>query len=237
MVVFPSKDIAVNQALSAGRASKMSSLLWLKMMHNFYLDQNRMQAFETAVLSLQDAAFANPFFFTETEIQLLRREARALPFRQAQPLVGKNVYQDFSVCFPAPLENSFKMSALMLEQACHIIAREHQGLFESEVKINDFAAQNYPTHSRGIGIHKDGERYRNLVFIITLDGKSDLFVCSGREGSDRQVVPDEPGRLVMLPAPGLAFLDQADRRPLHGVDNVVGGRLSIGLRQEQDQSA
>ena len=207
------------------------------MMPDFLLDQSRLQVFRTAVLSLRDAAFASPFFFTKTEIQLLWHEARALPFRQAQHLVGEDIYQDFSICFPAPLKNSFKKVAQMLEQACQSMAREHQGLFESEVKINDFAAQNYPAHSRGIGIHKDGLRYRNLVFILTLDGKSDLFVCSDRAGKDRQLVPDQPGRLVILPAPGFAYLGQADERPLHGVDNVVNGRLSIGFRQERVQPA
>ena len=88
--------------------------------------------------------------------------------------------------------------------------------------------QNYPSHSRGIGIHKDGLRYRNLVFILTLDGQSELFVCSDRRGTDRQVVPDKPD-LVILPAPGLAYVEQEDQRPFHGVDNVVGGRLSIGF--------
>ena len=121
----------------------------------------------------------------------------------------------------------------MLEQACQSIARKEQSLFESEVKINDFAVQHYSVNSRGIGIHKDGLRYRNLVFIITLDGRSDLFICSDRKGTGRQIVPDEPGRLVILPAPGLAYMGQADQRPLHGVDNVVGGRLSIGFRQEK----
>ena len=202
-------------------------------MHDFHLDQKRMQIFATAVLSLRNAAFASPFFFTKTEIQLLWHEARALPFRQAQPRVGKDVYQDFSICFPAPLKNSFKSAAQMLEKACQSIAKEHEDLFESEVKINDFAVQNYPAHSRGIGIHKDGLRYRNLVFILTLDGQSDLFVSSDRDGNDRQIVPDEPGRLVILPAPGLAYVVQADQRPLHGVDNVVGGRLSIGFRQKR----
>ena len=38
---------------------------------------------------------------------------------------------------------------------------------------------------------------------------------------------------MILPAPGLAYVEQEDQRPFHGVDNVVGGRLSIGFRQER----
>ena len=142
MVALPWKDIVENQALSVVHASTMSSLFRLKMMHNFHLDQNRIEVFAKAIHSLLDAGFANPLFFAETEIQLLRREASALPFRKAQPLVGNGVYQDFSICFPAPLKNSFKLAAQMLERACKTIEQERQGLFESEVKINDFAVQS-----------------------------------------------------------------------------------------------
>ena len=118
MVALPWKDIVENQALSAVHASTMSNLFRLKMMRNFHLDENRVEVFAKAVHTLRDAGFANPLFFAETEIQLLRREASALPFRKAQTLVGKDVYQDFSICFPAPLKNSFKLVAQMLAATC-----------------------------------------------------------------------------------------------------------------------
>lgn len=202
-------------------------------MASFELDPDRCRIFETAVLSLRDARFTNPEFFSPPEIERLKQEALALPFRTARPVAGKTVHQDFRICFPAPLVGSFARMAQMLEAACGILSERHPGLFESDVIINDFAVQNYPAGSRGIGIHKDSLRYRNLVFIITLDGRSDLFICSDRQGSDRQTVADEPGRLVILPAPGLSFLNDPDSRPLHGVDGVTTGRLSIGFRQER----
>ena len=75
MVALLWKGIVENQDLSVVHASTMSSLFRLKMMHNFHLDRNRIGVFAKAVHSLQDAGFANPLFFAETEIQLLRREA------------------------------------------------------------------------------------------------------------------------------------------------------------------
>lgn len=202
-------------------------------MTNFHLDPERQQQFITAVLSLQHAAFAHPAFFSEAEISSLKQEALALPFRSARPVVGNGVHQDFDICFPAPLTGSFAKAAQLLSACCRAMSYATPGLFEDDVIINDFAVQNYPAGSKGIGIHKDGLRYRNLVFIITLAGQSDLFICSDREGSNRQIIADEPGRLVILPAPGLAFLGDPDNRPLHGVDNVTSGRLSIGFRQER----
>ena len=54
----------------------------------------------------------------------------------------------------------------MLGRPVKPLQKSVRSLFESEVKINDFAVQSYPAHSLGIGIHKDGLRYRNLVFIL-----------------------------------------------------------------------
>lgn len=202
-------------------------------MTSFHLDPDRQQTFAAAVRALHRARFSNPEFFSPAEISSLKQEALALPFRAARSVVGNGVHQDFEICFPAPLTGSFAKAADMLEAACKALAEEEPGLFEGEVRINDFAVQNYPAGSHGIGIHKDGLRYRNLVFIITLAGQSELFICSDREGSDRQLISDEPGRLVILPAPGLAFLAAPEERPLHGVDGVTSGRLSIGFRQER----
>lgn len=199
----------------------------------FHLDSDRQKIFATAVLSLQQAAFANPAFFSDAEISCLKQEALALPFRTARSVVGKGVHQDFDICFPAPLTGSFAKAAHLLQACCRTLSETSPGLFESDMIINDFAVQNYPAGSNGIGIHKDGLRYRNLVFIITLAGQSDLFICSDRDGADRQIVTDDPGRLVILPAPGLSFLGDPDNRPLHGVDGVTAGRLSIGFRQER----
>lgn len=202
-------------------------------MTSFDLTPDRQADFSSAVLSLRQAQFANPVFFSTDEVRQLKQDALTLPFRQARSVVGQGVHQDFQICFPAPLINSFAKAAQLLETACAALSATQPDLFEDNVHINDFAVQNYPAGSRGIGIHKDGLRYRNLVFIITLDGGSDLFICADRDGSDRQVIDDTPGRLVILPAPGLSFLADPAARPLHGVDAVSRGRLSIGFRQER----
>ena len=78
--------------------------------------------------------------------------------------------------------------------------------------------------------------YMNIVIIITLSGTSTLYGCTTREGAGRQVIDDSPGQIVLLAAPGFKGLASAADRPLHGVDNVTDGRLSIGLRSEQLKS-
>ena len=124
----------------------------------------------------------------------------------------------------------------MLEDGLNQVGRvltSPKPLFESEIKFTDIAAQHYPAQSRGIGIHKDGLRYRNVVVIITLAGASSLYGCDDREGAGRQIIDDTPGRLVLLAAPGFRGLAFPADRPLHGVDEIIEARLSLGLRCEQ----
>ncbi len=99
-------------------------------------------------------------------------------------------------------------------------------------QINDLAVQDYPAQSKGIGIHRDGLKYRQIVIIITLAGQSRLCLCQDRDGKGISVIDDSPGRLVLLSAPGFAGRDGDNGRALHFVDQVTDGRLSIGLRQE-----
>ena len=73
-------------------------------------------------------------------------------------------------------------------------------------------------------------KYRQIVVIITLDGASRLFTCADRQGSAKRRIDDRPGRLVLLSADGFAGRSGEDARPLHGVDRVSGGRLSLGFR-------
>ena len=102
--------------------------------------------------------------------------------------------------------------------------------FSIDFRFDDFAIQRYPPGSRGIGIHRDGLRYQHIVVIATLAGQSRLFVVPSRDGGQRRVIDDRPGRIVLLSAPGFAGRTGEEARAFHGVDRVQGGRLSLGLR-------
>ena len=71
---------------------------------------------------------------------------------------------------------------------------------------------------------------RGIVAIVTLEGGSRLFTCDDREGRNARTLDDRPGRIVLLSAAGFAGREAEDARPLHGVDRVTGGRLSLGFR-------
>ena len=203
-------------------------------MPKFALSPRRKQTMLDALIALETAphgAYAFPFFSPD-EIAALIRGCQKLNFRKAQSVVGKNVHQDFDVCFPAPRTHDFDRCASLLEAGFNACKAEVPDIFDDDILLNDFAVQHYPKNSTGIGIHRDGRRYRNIVCIINLAGSSQFFTCDERDGTGRQEIDDSPGQLVLLAAPGFRGLPEPEMRPLHGVDAIQSGRLSIGFRME-----
>ena len=173
-------------------------------------------------------------FLDDAEMRALRDWAGAQEFRKATPVIehkGRRVHQDFDVCFPAPRTGAFNALASLLENAINAAAAAMStSPLARDVALDDFAIQRYPPGSSGIGIHRDGKRYHGIVVIVTLDGDSRLFTCADRQGTGRRRVDDRPGRIVLLSAEGFARREGEDARPLHGVDRITGGRLSLGMR-------
>lgn len=181
-------------------------------------------------LAKPHARYVSCAFFHDDEIKAMIDATADLPFRPAQKIVGNGVIQDMDVCFPAPRISVYDDCASLLEEGVNHW-RYRADYLPQDIYLNDFAVQRYPLNSQGIGIHKDGLRYKMLVFIITLAGSSRLFYTNHRQGGKRYAINDTPGRLVILKAP--QFKDMADdERILHGVDRLAGGRLSIGFRHE-----
>ena len=173
-------------------------------------------------------------FLTKDEVTCLIKFAERQLFRSAQPNISyksNRVFQDFEICFPAPRIGAFDQFSYCLEKGLFQAGQMMTpSPFSTDFRFDDFAIQRYPPGSRGIGIHRDGLRYRHIVVIATLAGKSRLFSASSRDGGKRRVIDDRPGRIVLLSAPAFAGRTGEAARPLHGVDHVQGGRLSLGLR-------
>ena len=202
----------------------------------FAVTPERIAAMRRALarLSATDTRAVSLAFLDRGEIDALCDLAAAQSYRTATPSIkyrGNNVRQDFDVCFPAPRTGVFDRLATCLEtvigEACDTMPEPP---VTDRLRLNDFAIQRYPKNSCGIGIHRDGRRYRGIVAIVTLAGSSRLFTCDDRDGRNARALDDRPGRIVLLSAPGFAGREAEDARPLHGVDCVTGGRLSLGFR-------
>ena len=202
------------------------------------LTEGRIRAMTTAFEDLsQDGVLATSVpFFSPDDLNLLIKQCSKLPMRQAKPRVGaagREVIQDFDICFPAPRERALGQLADLLEETiAEVQNRVATPFIDEAFRLNDVAVQHYHPKSQGIGVHMDALRYRGVVFIITLAGQSSLSTCSDRDGNDARIINDQPGQLAVLSAPGFCGREGEGSRALHYVHDVTGGRLSIGLRHD-----
>lgn len=175
-------------------------------------------------------------FFSPDEVGLLIKHCLKLPMRTAKARTGaegREVVQDFDICFPAPRTGPMGKLADMLEAVVDgAMTQTARKYLTGPLTLNDVAVQHYHPTSKGIGVHRDALRYRGLVFIITLAGASRLSVCDDREGNGAVMIDDQPGRMAILSAAGFDGREGEAARALHKVDNVTTGRMSIGLRHD-----
>jgi len=228
---------------SAGLLSSLSDPMIMAADPDFTVTPRRVAAMRRALARLQAPAcrVTSLDFLTVSEVEQLRAHADRQTFRTATPQIehrGNRVFQDFDVCFPAPRDGTFAALACLLETSLgSASARMTTSPLEPGITLNDFAIQRYPAGSRGIGVHRDGRRYRGIVVIVTLSGGSRLFTCDDRQGRGARRIDDQPGRIVLLSAEGFAGREGEGARPLHGVDQVRMGRLSLGFRHLPDGAA
>jgi len=175
-------------------------------------------------------------FFSPDEVAMLIGQVSRLPMRKAKPragAAGREVHQDFDICFPAPRQDALADLADLLEACVVEIEKDAISPFlDGPLTLNDVAVQHYARGSKGIGVHRDALRYRRLVFIITLAGNSRFCLCTDRDAAGARVLDDSPGMLTILSAPGFRGREGEAARPLHFVTDITGGRLSIGLRDD-----
>ena len=202
----------------------------------FEINEQKKKKIQTclAQLSMMDRQILSVPYFNSIEISSLIKYCSQITFREANSITETGVVQDFSVCFPAPKIGAMRKCINHFNVIFSMLGVQHY--FSAPVSFNDIAAQYYKKGSNGIGIHRDGLRYRDLVLIICLSGRSELFTADNRSGARAQLIDDKPGRLVMMSGPGFKNLSNPKSRPMHGVRNIKEGRLSLGLRCDSNKS-
>ena len=166
----------------------------------------------------------------------LMDEARAAPFREARPLVGRAerlVRQRMGVHDGFGPDSRF-----------HDLTDRYQAVwdgwlasvtpcpFESPLVFNDLMLQVYEPGETGITPHMDRTAYRNLICLFVLEGRGRFGVCEDRSGRGSQVIAHEPGDVVLTRAPGFRG---SDHRPFHFLDCITERRYVFGLRHERTQ--
>lgn len=173
---------------------------------------------------------------TERYRAWLLDEARAAPFREARPVVGRGerlVRQRMGVHDGFGFDSRF-----------HDLTTRYQAVwdgwlasvadypFESRLVFNDLMLQVYEPGETGITPHMDRTSYRSLICLFVLEGRGRFGVCEDRSGRGARIIAHEPGDVVLTRAPGFRG---SDYRPFHFLDRITERRYVFGLRQEQVQ--
>jgi hypothetical protein len=103
--------------------------------------------------------------------------------------------------------------------------------FASPLRFTNAALHRYPPSSLGLSPHRDSARSINLVAIFVLKGRGRFVVCQDRTGRGAVDLPNAPGDLILLRAPGF---QSTEDRPFHAVLDIVEERLTFVLRQRQE---
>ena len=170
-------------------------------------------------------------FMSNDFLLKLIKQVSTFEYRKAKPVVGNSVSQDFEVCFPAPKIGCIEILSNAIENLFIKSTKLIKNPPIQKVQFNDIAIQKYLPYSSGISPHKDHKKYISVIIIVTLSGKSKFYLCQNRDGRNAQVVDDTPGNIVILPATGFKMINNNFVRPIHFVNDITDGRLSIGLRQ------
>ena len=166
----------------------------------------------------------------------LMEEARAAPFREARPLVGRGarlVRQRMAV------HDGFGPDSRFRDLARHYQAMWDGWLasmapcpFECRLVFNDLMLQVYEPGETGITPHMDRTAYRNLICLFVLEGRGRFGICEDRSGRGTRILAHEPGDVVLTRAPGFRG---SDHRPFHFVDRITERRFVFGLRHERTE--
>ena len=185
----------------------------------------------------REGAIAVPALTGEYRAWLME-EARAAPFREARPLVGRGerlVRQRMGV------HEGFGPDSRFRDLTKHYQAVWDGWLasvapcpFESPLVFDDWMLQVYEPGETGITPHMDRTSYRNLICLFVLEGRGRFGICEDRRGRGSRTIAHEPGDVVLTRAPGFRG---SNHRPFHFLDCITERRYVFGLRHERTEAA
>ena len=181
----------------------------------------------------REDAIAVPALTADYRAWLLE-EARAAPYREARPVVGRGerrVRQRMGV------HDDFGPDSRFRDLTGHYQALWDGWLacgtlypFEARLVFNDLMLQVYEPGETGITPHMDRTSYRNLICLFVLEGRGRFGICDDRSARGARIIAHEPGDVVLTRAPGFRG---SGRRPFHFLDRVTERRYVFGLRHER----
>jgi hypothetical protein len=174
-----------------------------------------------------------PGVLRDTGRQRLIEQTVQLPFTDQPAVVGPyGVQQHYTAVTKFALGSVFRQLwgafQTLLEQ--HLVQLPRPP-FASPPRFTNAALHRYPPGPLGLSLHRDSARSINLIAIFVLRGRGRFIVCQDRTGRGAVDLPNAPGDLLLLRAPG--FLSTEDR-PFHAVLDILEERLTFALRQRRE---
>lgn len=111
---------------------------------------------------------------------------------------------------------------------CEIAAKLGAEAFGTPLHFNHRNIQRYLDGTLGIEPHRDESSNVNLIVLCGLSGSGRFAIYDELGDQARLRVPILPGSILLMVAPG--FYGRG-YRPVHGVDEILGTRYLVGLRQ------
>jgi hypothetical protein len=103
-------------------------------------------------------------------------------------------------------------------------------VLEQEIAFTELIAQIYEPCKVGIGPHRDGAKFVNMVALIVLEGKGRFCICDDRKRTGSTEIIHEPGDMILIRG---SDFDGEDKRPYHYLDRVTERRTVFSLRQKK----
>ncbi len=161
----------------------------------------------------------------------LAEEAHRCRFTPAERYAGPNrVEQNLEAATELPEGGRLRRFSNALQtHLCDGFRAWPFSAFDGEpLAFNQLVLQRYEPCAIGVGPHRDFSSDRNLIAVLTLEGKGEFCLCDNRAGENPRPLNSSPGDLVLLTAPGFHGFR---RRPWHLVRNITTPRLIVALRQ------
>jgi hypothetical protein len=165
----------------------------------------------------------------------LLEEAKRVTYQLEPEVVGSGervVRQQLATCEIFPLGSQYLVLQAAIQHLLESRLAEIEPYpFETPLHLDALALQKYAAGSLGITPHRDGLKYVNLIVVVVIAGKGRFCICADRSGRDAREIAADPGRAILMRAPGLYG---SQERPFHFVDRIRGDRWTFGLRQRRE---
>ena len=172
-----------------------------------------------------------PKFISESTRKSLLAELHHRNFAEQPKVYGKqSVSQSFSASTDFPVDSIFvELARIAGERISRWFCESRQNIFVLPLNFTDLVIQSYPQGNGGIGVHRDGKSFINLIAVLVIEGEGNFSFCDDRDGSNPRHIQNEPGDLILMR--GVGFCG-SDHQPFHFVDGIRSQRTTFGMRQK-----